>query len=117
MTGEQIEFIKKYFFKNEEYADWDNIATRLLQEGSCIVAGNIKLWSGGIGNFIKISPAENAFACFLLTFDKDSFLQSAWFKEQADYHIKALGHQIATLSDQQYAIELLVEKKQLFKSK
>jgi len=117
MTGEQIEFIKKYFFKNEEYAGWDNIATRLLQEGSCIVAGHGKLWSGGIGNFIKTSPAENAFTCSLLTFDKDSFLQSAWFKEQADYHIKALGHQIVALSYQQYAIELLVEKKQLFKSK
>jgi hypothetical protein len=111
MTGEQIEFIKKYFFKNEEYAGWANIAQRLLQEGSCIVAGHSKLWSGGIGNFIKISPAENSVGCSLLTFDRDSFLQSAWFKEQAYSHIKALAHQINALDDQRYAIERLVTKK------
>jgi len=107
MTEEQIEFIKKYFFKNEEYAGWDNIATRLLQEGSCIVAGNSKLWHGGVGNYIKCAPAENAIGCSLLTFDKDSFLQSVWFKEQANSHIKALGHQIGALKVQQQKQECL----------
>jgi len=111
MTGEQIEFIKNHFFINGESAGWDNIATKLLQEGSCIVAGSSKLWYGGIGNFINCDPAENAVGCSLLTFDKDSFLQSVWFKEQADSHIKALGHQIGALKVQQYAIERLVEKK------
>lgn len=111
MTGEQIQFIKNNFFKNEEYAGWEAIANKLLKDGRCIIAGHNKIWYGGIGNFIKCAPAENAIECSLLTFDKESFLQSAWFKEQADSHIKALGHQIGALKVQQYAIERLVEKK------
>jgi hypothetical protein len=111
MTKEQIEFIKNHFFKNEEYAGWGSIAQKLLEDGKCIVAGNSKLWYGGVGNFIKCTSAEGAIGCSLLTFDKDSFLQSVWFKEQADYHITALGHQIVALSDQRYAIERLVTKK------
>ena len=33
------EFILNNFFKNEKYAGWCNIATDLLQDGKCIVAG------------------------------------------------------------------------------
>jgi hypothetical protein len=33
MTGEQIEFIKNNFFKNEEYAGWEVIANKLLKDG------------------------------------------------------------------------------------
>ena len=104
MTGEQIEFIKKYFFKNEEYAGWGSIAQKLLEDGKCIVAGNSKLWYGGVGNFIKCTSAEDAIGCSLLTFDKDSFLQSVWVKEQVGYYLKELTHQIDDLENERHAI-------------
>lgn len=104
MTGEQIQFIKNNFFKNEEYAGWEAIANKLLKDGRCIIAGHNKIWYGGIGNFIKCAPAENAIECSLLTFDKESFLHSKWFQEQAESYIKRLTHQISSLQDEQNAI-------------
>ena|GEM_PF-1829767 len=108
MTGEQNEFINNHFFKNYDNHGWDNIARKLIKDGKCIVAGNSKLWHGGIGNFIKCAPAENAIGCSLLTFDKESFLQSAWFKEQVGYYLKELTHQIDSLQDERYAITNLL---------
>jgi len=112
MIGEQIEFINNYFFKNYDNYDcgcgWDNIARKLIKDGECIVAGDDELWRGGIGNYIKYTPAENAIGCSLLTFDKESFLQSAWFKEQVGYYLKELTHQIDSLQDERYAITNLL---------
>ena len=52
LTEHQINFLLK-FFENKEYSGWKNIATKLIETGSCIVAGDKCIWNGGIGNFIK----------------------------------------------------------------
>lgn len=91
LTQNQIDFLLEYFFTNEKYAGWKNIATTLLIHGSCIVAGTTCIWDGGIGNFIKTSPAENTIDCSLYEFDLEYFLTSKWYIEVKNEHVKALN--------------------------
>jgi hypothetical protein len=97
MTDNQKQFIKERFFKNEEYAGWSSIADTLLEKGECIIAGTDKLWYGGIGNFIKISTAEGMVGCSVLTFDKETFLKSAWFQEYKKAYLDNLTVKIEDL--------------------
>ena len=91
ITDNQKEFLLEYFFKNEKYAGWRNIATTLIEEGYCIVAGDQCIWRGGIGNFIKVSSAENLFNCSNYYFNLDDFLNSNWFKEIHNQYISILS--------------------------
>lgn len=57
MTQNQLNFLLS-FFRKESFVGAENIATTLIKNGSCIVAGkDNRIWNGGIGNFIKTSPA------------------------------------------------------------
>jgi len=89
ITKNQEEFLLT-FFEKENYANWKNIAVKLIYDGSCIVAGNDPIWRGGIGNFIKISEAKDAVGCSLFEFDLAVFLSSAWFREDWDLRVKEL---------------------------
>lgn len=80
LTDNQIQYIAENFFKDEKFAGWMNIAKPLLTTGSCVVAGNECIWIGGIGNFIKVSKADNFIDCVTYEFDLESFLSSLWFK-------------------------------------
>jgi hypothetical protein len=97
LTDYQKEFLLTYFFKNEVYPNWKNIATKLLENGSCIVAGERCIWHGGIGNFIKTKVANNAIGCLLYEFDLEYFLSSAWKEIRICY--------IAELSSKKRGIE------------
>lgn len=68
MHKEKLDFLLE-FFKNETHAGWAGIATKLLENGFCIVAGEGCIWNGGIGSFIDTSPALNAVGCTLYEFD------------------------------------------------
>lgn len=81
LTEIQKDFILQNFFKNESFAGWKNIANNLLDNGSCVVAGDSCIWSGGIGNFIKTSNADNFVGCLLYEFDLEYFLSSSWFNQ------------------------------------
>jgi hypothetical protein len=87
LTDNQINFLLEYFFENEKYAGWKNIATELLKNGSCIVAGTECIWIGGIGNFIKTEKAEKYIGCILYTFDLEYFLSSEYYKEISNNYI------------------------------
>ncbi len=91
LTENQINFLLEYFFKAEEFASWKNIATKLLNTGSCIVAGKDCIWIGGIGNFIKTKNAENLIDCLLYEFDLEYFLSSEWYKEISNQYISILS--------------------------
>lgn len=52
LTENQKEFLLDNFFKLGDYYGWKNIATKLLENGVCVVAGGECIWRGGIGNFI-----------------------------------------------------------------
>jgi len=69
ITEYQKKFLLQNFFSLPEYPGWLNIATKLIESGRCIVAGHGCIWKGGIGNFIKTEPAEDAIDCTLYTFD------------------------------------------------
>lgn len=97
LSEHQKEFLLKHFFKNEKYAGWKSIATKLLETGRCTVSGNHCIWVGGIGNFIKLEEAKDAVGCVVYKFDLDSFLISQWYK---------------TIKDA-YASHLLLKKKEI----
>lgn len=90
LTEIQKVFLLEYFFKNERYAGWKNIASKLLENGSCIVAGDKCIWMGGVGNFIKTENAENAIDCLLYKFDLENFVTSEFYKERRNIHVEAL---------------------------
>lgn len=94
LTDNQIEFLLQYFFKNEAFAGWKNIATKLLINGSCVVAGTDCIWKGGIGNFIQTDEAEEAIRCVKYSFDLDNFLDSEWFKEIHSEYVSELAKEI-----------------------
>ncbi len=82
LTEYQKEFMFQNFFEQQEYAGWKSIAHNLLEKGSCVVAGSGCIWVGGIGNFIKISPApEPTVGCVKYEFDLETFLGSNLYKE------------------------------------
>ena len=87
LTPAQKEFLLT-FFEDKKFAGWKNIANSLLDTGSCIVAGEECIWRGGIGNFIKVTPtpAPNFVGCSEYTFNVESFMDSAWYKEKLNFH-------------------------------
>lgn len=91
------------FFENNFYAGWRNIATTLIKDGECVVAGNSCIWVGGIGNFIKIEEAPDYIDCVKYKFDLAEFKKSSYYKE-------ALINYLDDLRDKQ--IKLLEEAKQ-----
>ena len=103
LTKYQEDFLLEYFFKSEKYAGWKNIATKLLHNGVCIVAGDTCIWRGGIGNFIKTKNAENAVDCLLYEFDLVYFLSSEYYKEVSNNYI-------SDLSDKKRRIDLEYEE-------
>jgi hypothetical protein len=91
LTENQKTFLLEYFFKNETFAGWKNIATVLIDTGNCIVAGTTCIWIGGIGNFIKTKNTDNAIGCLLYEFDLNYFISSEWFKENSKQYISILS--------------------------
>ena len=86
LTEKQLQFLLT-FFKNEQYPGWQNIATCLLTEGECIVAGTDCIWHGGVGNYIKVENMPNLYGCVLYKFDLYMFLSSPWVREHYEYYI------------------------------
>ena len=91
LTGYQRDFLLEYFFKNEKYLGWKNIAIKLLENSNCIVPEKDCIWIGGIGNFIKTSEAKNAVDCLLYEFNLDYFLTSEWYKQISKQYIEILS--------------------------
>lgn len=90
LTANQKEFFLKTFFMIPDLPGWINIATKLLETGNCIVAGTDCIWKGGIGNFIKTTPAEGAVDCSNYAFDLENFMTSEYFKAIAKEFVEDL---------------------------
>jgi len=102
LTGNQINYLKGFFGEDNE-----NVANKLLTTGKCVVAGDGKLWHGGIGNFIRITDAEDFVDCKHLNFDVDEFLSSEWFKESLQNEIQDNENIIDSLKAKQIELKLL----------
>lgn len=98
LTKFQKEFILNYFFKNEKYAGWRDVANKLLEKGECIVSGGDCIWNGGIGNFIKTEKSSNLIDCLEYKFDLEYFITSKWYREIKNEYM-------AILSNKKIAIE------------
>lgn len=94
LTENQKTFLLEHFFKNEKYAGWKGIATKLLENGSCTVAGKDCIWIGGIGNFIKTREAEDAIDCTLYEFNLKDFLSSEWYKDINRQYVSMLYEKV-----------------------
>lgn len=105
LTNYQKEFILEHFFKSMAFLGWKNIASELLDNGTCIVAGSICIWHGGIGNFIETEKAENSVGCLLYKFDLDVFLSSEWYKEIRDEFITGLLNEKEEIKSQLSELE------------
>ncbi len=89
LTEFQKNFILDYFFATTDAVGWRNIGEKLLETGKCIVAGENRLYCGGIGNFIKTSPAEDAVGCTLYEFNREEFLNSAVYQDVKQLYIES----------------------------
>ena len=57
---------------------------------------------GGVGNFIKRSPAEDSVGCTTLTFDLRSFLSSEWYKTHTNQTVTDVDKAIDALKKSIY---------------
>ena len=92
LTVNQKNFLLDKFFENNSYAGWRNIATKLIEDGQCIVQGSNCIWFGGIGNFIKTSTAKDAVDCLLYEFDLEYFMDSELYKRVHSNYIDVLSN-------------------------
>ena len=98
VTENQREFLLEYFFYNDEYPGWKNIANKLIDNGKVVIPNiNDKIWIGGIGNFIEITDGSDDFVdCIQYNFDLKDFLTSEYYK---DIRKQYLTQQLAQLAD------------------
>lgn len=84
LTESQKNFILDNFFKHEDYAGWKNIATALIENGTCVTPNTqsgFSIWrKKNIGTFIDVETADEFIDCVRYKFDLDKFLSSDWFK-------------------------------------
>ncbi len=109
LTAYQKEFFRECFFKNEAFNGWKNIATELLENGKCTVAGNKCIWTGGIGNFIKTSESKNAIDCLVYEFDLAYFISSEWYKDVRNQNIDILAEKKRRIEEEFFDIHELNE--------
>lgn len=79
LTENQKEFLLT-FFKLDNYAGWRHIATKLIDFGTCVVAGTDCIWNGCIGDFVTVSKAEGYFTCLRYNFNLIEFMSSGFYK-------------------------------------
>lgn len=106
----QKEFILNEFFKDERFAGWKSIGTKLIESGGCIVAGRNRLWCGGVGNFIDVDDEPESFECSRFTFRMGEFLKSDLFNDALQNEIHKLRKQYEKLATEIGYLNNLNEK-------
>lgn len=101
-TENQLNLILRFFQSNKN-VDWKKIATKLITDGKCVVAGKEPIWLGGVGNFIKTYFDEQYIDCLVYEFDVNNFMESEMFRE-------AINHYITELQTQKDEINTLYEE-------
>lgn len=84
-------------FEHRDYAGWRNIAEKLYDNGVCIVAGEKSIWmfyNYGAGAYVRTKENDSYIGCLEYTFDKEKFLNSAYFKEQQEKKFNGLRRAI-----------------------
>lgn len=107
----QVDFLKATFFGAPKFPGADAIAENLLITGSCIVAGDGRIWHGNVGNFIVIDSAPGAVGCVKLTLLLVDFLMAPWVQDCLKERARELADEAATLSHEAEALGKLLEFK------
>lgn len=108
LSKEQTEFFLEFFKLDEDRTPgWKNIATKLLEKGSCIVAGDSCLWKGGIGNFIKTENTDEAVGCLVYKFDIENFMQTSWYIDTRNSFLDMMDHDLRKLESKRNEIAKL----------
>lgn len=102
LTKNQIEFIVSKYFVTNVYSK--SIAEKLITTGKCVVYGESKIWSGGIGNYINISECEDGPDLYLYTFKFDMFFESEHYKVLTQNHLEFLNEQLEEFKLKVYEI-------------
>lgn len=97
LTDNQKEFLLTQFFKNEEFPGWKDIAIKLIEQGSCIVAGDKCIWNGGIGNYIETNTEKDFVGCLRYTFNLKLLMHSAWYEDIFDHYLDKLDEEKQTI--------------------
>jgi len=111
ITKSQKEFILENFFNNfinEQPAGWREIASVLIDNKKCIVAGEDKIWIGGVGNFIHTKKAAGTFGCLEYSFDIDEFIKSEWAKQIINENLKSISNKISDLKYAEFELKELI---------
>lgn len=98
LTDNQINFLLNYFFVNDKFAGWKNIATKLIKDGKCIVAGDECIWKGGVGNFIEVKETEEAVGCVQYIFSLQYFLSSNFYIDFRNSYLEELKEELKALT-------------------
>lgn len=108
MKTHQKDFILKYFFENDKFAGWRNIATELIDKETVLTTCDHRdIWSGGIGNFIKSCKSDEGIGLWRYSFNVKEFLSSSWFKEIKGYYLEDIKEQYEDIKDKKKQIEEL----------
>lgn len=97
-------------FENPKYPGWKGIATKLLNQEECIVAGYNCIWIGGVGNFITLESNTTFIGCNKYIFNYDSFIKSKWVEEYLHSKLNLLNKEIKNHVDE---IKILSDKYQI----
>ena len=108
LTEVQINYVLDTFFANERFAGWRGIGRKLIERGSCIVGNTERIWNGGVGNFISMTPAENTVDCMLHTFDREEFFLSKFYEEVTKSYMEYLN---ADIEEAERQVAILNHKK------
>lgn len=98
------------FFKNEEYAGWKNIALNLLRDGHCVFPGEKSIFPDQINKFITIKPCKEVIGCSVYLLDKEAFLKSELFFDEAQKELNNLKQKRIELLNQVREIKLSIKK-------
>jgi hypothetical protein len=115
LIDKQIGFLTEKFFTGQtDMPGAGRIANELLITGSCTVAGDGRLWNGGVGNFIRSEHAPGAVGCSLLRFDLAGFLSSSWVQEYIATSEKDLRVEVEDLQASITALQALARMGQKY---
>jgi hypothetical protein len=99
------------FFVHDRYPGWRNIATLLINTGTCIVAGSTCIWEHyDIGTYIELEPVpkdSGVVGCIQYNFDRVSFLNSLPYTTALDKRSNELLEQ---LTAQKLQVQEISEK-------
>lgn len=98
--------LKIMFGKNNEFAGYESICSKLITEGSCIstIHASDLFRRGGIHNFVKQEPFEEGIDLIKISIDKEKIYTVGFFKEYAE---AVLCDKVAELRELKARIEKL----------